>query len=68
VRNEQELLQKQYLEMVNQGMSDIGRPAMLEHVLPEGEVGEEGEEVVLEVFAEEALGLLIGLHLAVVGE
>jgi hypothetical protein len=61
-------LQEQYLEVVNQGVSDVGRPAMLEHVLPEGEVGEESEEVVLEVFTKETLSLLVGLHFAVIGE
>jgi hypothetical protein len=41
---------------------------MLEHVLPEGEIGQESNKMILKVFAEEALGLWVWLHLAIVGE
>jgi hypothetical protein len=57
--NVQELLQKQDLKVVNQGVSDVGRSAVLEHVLPEGQVRQKGHEVILEIFAKEALRLWV---------
>lgn len=41
---------------------------MLEHILPEGKVRQEGEKMALEVGCEEVLCLWIGLHLGVVGK
>jgi hypothetical protein len=64
--NIQELLQEQYLEVINQGMADVRRPAMLEHVLPEGEVRQKRDEMILKVFTKVALCRHVGLHLAIV--
>lgn len=68
VKGVQKLLQEEYLKMINQRMPDICGPTVLEHILPKGEIREECEKVVLKVFAEEALGLSVRLHFAVVGE
>jgi hypothetical protein len=64
----QQLLKEQNLKVVNQSVSDIARSAMLEHVLPEGQIRQESDQMVLEVLAKETLRLLVGLHFAVVRE
>jgi hypothetical protein len=55
LENLQELLQEQDLKMINQGVSDIRRSTMLKHVLPESQVRQKGHEMILEIFAKEAL-------------
>jgi hypothetical protein len=57
--NVQELLEKQDLKVVNQGVPDVGRSTMLQHVLPEGQIRQKGHEVILEIFAKEALRLWV---------
>jgi hypothetical protein len=56
------------MEVINQCMSDVCRTAMLQHVLPEGKVRQEGANVTLELIGVEILGVLIGLCFYIVGE
>jgi hypothetical protein len=54
--------------MIDQCNPNIYGSAMLEHILPECEIGEEREKVTLEVGTKEVLCLGVGLHFRVVGQ
>lgn len=64
----QELLQEESLKVIDQCNPNVYRSAMLQHILPEGEVRQKGEKMALEVGTKEVLCLQIGLHIGVVGE
>lgn len=66
--HEQELLEKQGLEVVNQCDSDVGGSAMLQYILPECKVRQERKKMTLKVNTEEILCLWVRFHLGVVGK
>jgi hypothetical protein len=64
----QKLLEEQSLKVIDQCNSNIQRPAVLKHILPEGKVRQERQKMALEIGGKEVLCFLVGLHLGVIGE